>query len=342
MNYIAFVTKGLESISQRELTSISGVTIQNIGDKFIRFHFEGDLKLLAQLRTVDDVGLLVDEFSISGEQNSIAKLINLDNLEERIGLLKETRSLGKNFSVTVSIYKSPQFHRDNLQQEVADAIASRLKLEFTPLDHSNIDVRVNIDKSECFTTLKLFSHSLYKRDYEHTSHIGALRSTIAAAMLYELSGSGTGLKLVDNFCGSGTLLCEGIGLGYEVYGGDIELNVVDIAKQNLRRLGISNPNIITQNATNTKLPNRTFDVGVANFPWDKQIEISNISPLLAGAIKEYARNLKPRAKLGFISTKPELVLKYMKKYFQVKNLREFKIGYLGQTPTIQLAEVEPM
>lgn len=342
MNYIAFVTKGLERISRNELTSINGVSVKNVEDKFIRFDFEGNPNILSGLRTVDDIGLIVDEFDLHTGNDEIASFANLSAVEKGLEIIQTIRSLANNFSVTVSIYQNPHFHRDNLQQKIAGILADKLKLVFTPLDHSNIDLRVNIDKSHVFITLKLFSQSLYKRTYEHKSNIGALRSTIAAAMLYELVGDKTNLKVVDNFCGSGTFLCEAAKMRCEVSGGDIESNMVSISKQNLGRLGNVNSAIITQDATHTNWPSKSFDIGVANFPWDKQIEISNISTLLEGGIKEYARILKPEAKVGFISTKPELVLKFMKRYFRVNNLQEIKIGYLGQTPTIQLADVEPL
>lgn len=87
-------------------------------------------------------------------------------------------------------------------------------------------------------------------------------------------------------------------------------------------------------ALTTHWPDSFFDCAISNLPWDKQIKVSSITNLYAGAIKEYARILKPNGKLCAIITKPDLFVKYVKKYFPMKNISQLKIGLLGQTPTI--------
>lgn len=337
MNYIAFVTKGLETICQKELERF-GVQITSTDQKFIRFSFEGNPALLKDLKTVDDIGLLICEFETASD--NLSGLIEFESLQRGIELVKQTRKLAENFSVTVSVYQNPNYDRDKLQQQIADDISDKLALKFTQLDHTNIDLRVNIDHSIGFVSLKLFSESLFRRGYNHQSHFGALRSTIPAAMLFELTDGQKNLKVVDNFCGSGTFLCEAASMGCEVAGSDIDATVINLAKQNLQKVGLTTPQLIVQDATHTNWPNRNFDIAVANFPWGKQIEVKGLATLIDGAIKEYARILKPEAKIGFISAKPQVVLKSLEKYFKLQKLQEFKIGYLGQTPTIQLAVVE--
>ena len=97
-------------------------------------------------------------------------------------------------------------------------------------------MRFNISEEKCLITIKVFTKSLFHREYEHESHLGCLRSTIAASMLYRLVGEDSNLKVVDNFCGSGTFLCEALMLGNEVYGNDIDKSAVDVTKRNLNRI----------------------------------------------------------------------------------------------------------
>ncbi len=334
MIYIAFVTKGLESISVDELSSIEGIHILDVTQKFIRFSYGGNSQNLAWLKTVDDVGILVDDGKLAGAEFDPGELLPIDSLKNAIKIVSDLRNSNDTFSITLSVYKN-ETDRDELQTTISKYIQEKLRFQPTLMDHSNLDIRVNIDGPDVFTSIKLFPQSLYKRDYDHKTQLGTLRSTIAAAMLYKLQ-VGKNMKVFDNFCGSGTFLCEAASMGAVVYGGDIDPNAVALTTQNLASLQVHNPQVFAQNAAKTTWPDKTFDIAVANFPWDKQVEVANFSELFEGAIKEYARILKPNGKCAFISTNPTLLLKYIKKYFSVKKLEEFKIGYLGQTPTIQL------
>jgi 23S rRNA G2445 N2-methylase RlmL len=71
-------------------------------------------------------------------------------------------------------------------------IFKRVYFEYTPLNHENIDIRINITVSLCLISIKLFSQSLFKRDYDPESNLGSLRSTIAGAMIYKIT---KGLKI---------------------------------------------------------------------------------------------------------------------------------------------------
>ena len=64
-----------------------------------------------------------------------------------------------------------------------------------------------------------------------------------------------------------------------------------------------------------------------------------MSYLVDTSIKEYSRILKKESKIGIITTKPELIIKYLKKYFDIQDIEEYRIGYLGQVPTIVLARL---
>ncbi|MCA9378938.1 methyltransferase domain-containing protein, partial [Candidatus Dojkabacteria bacterium] len=237
-----------------------------------------------------------------------------------------------------SVFQKKLLGREQVAQAVAEKVVQSTDWTYTPLKHSNFDIRINIEKNSVLVSVKVFSDSLYKREYDHQPTPGALRSTIAAAMLYELVQGEAGLKVVDNFCGSGTFLCEAARLGCNVYGSDINPGTVEIAKSNLQKVGAKG-DVCVQNAAHTKWPDQFFGIAISNLPWDKQIEVASITQIIDSCLAEYARILKPHGKIGMISTKPEIVAKYLRKHFQVNFLQEYKIGYLGQTPTIQLAEV---
>lgn len=333
MKYIAFVTKGLEEISKDELLSSKNLKILDIKQKFIEFNYDGNPLNLKTLKTIDDIGIYISE--IPAEQ-----LVKLD-LNSEVELIKKAirdiqmfREIENTFSITLSRYKNENVKEDEIKQILSQYFSKEFNLEYTPLNHENIDIRINITEDICLISVKLFSQSLFKRDYGHESNLGSLRSTIAGAMIYKITKGLKNQKVVDNFCGTGTLLCEALTFGNEVYGGDIDSEAVNITKRNLRKIVNREFEIFQMDAVKTRWRDNSFDIAVANFPWDKQIKVNRMYKLLDKSIQEYSRILKEESRIAFISTKPEMLIKCIKRYFNLETLESYKIGYLGQTPTI--------
>lgn len=339
MKYIAFVTKGLEEISEEEIKSLEGVTILSRSQKILEFEYNGELSKLKSLRTIDDIGIYILKMSV----DEFLRLdLKLEYIKDAIEFLKKYRDIEENFSLTISKYKNKDINEEQLKEILSLYFSKNLGFSYTPLDHSNLDIRVNITEEDCLITLKLFPKSMFRRDYNHETQLGSLRSTIASAMLYKLIGKDGNLKVVDNFCGSGTFLCEALFMGTQVYGNDIDKNAVEITLKNLNKIKKNSYQVTNYDASKTKWGNDSFDIAVSNFPWDKQIKVHKMSKLIDSSIKEYSRILKQNSRIGLISTKPEIVIKYLKKYFEVKNIEMFKIGYLGQVPTIVLANIKKL
>ena len=333
MKYIAFVTKGLEEISKDELLSFKNLRILDIKQKFIEFNYDGNPLNLKTLKTIDDIGIYISEIPAN-------QLVKLD-LNSEVGLIKKAiqniqtfRKINNTFSITLSKYKNEDIREDEMKQVLSQYFSKEFNFEYTPLNHENIDIRINITESLCLISIKLFSQSLFKRDYDHESNLGSLRSTIAGAMIYKITKGLKDQKVVDNFCGTGTLLCEALTLGNEVYGGDIDSEAVNITKRNLSRILNREFEIFQMDAVKTKWRDNSFDIAVTNFPWDKQIKVDRMYKLLDKSIQEYSHILKAESRVAFISTKPEMIIKCIKKYFNLETLESYKVGYLGQTPTI--------
>ena len=124
-------------------------------------------------------------------------------------------------------------------------------------------------------------------------------------------------------------------MGIESYGGDIDPSAVSSTLENIGNISKPDNNKIkVLDALNTKWPNKHFDTAVSNLPWDKQISVNNISDLYKNCLKEYARIVKPNARLCFIVSKPEIFLKYCKIFFPNHEIVKYKLGLLGQEPTI--------
>ena len=122
-----------------------------------------------------------------------------------------------------------------------------------------------------------------------------------------------------------------------IFGGDIDPGSVEITKKNLSGLEYKNEERIkVQDATKTNWPTGYFDAAVSNLPWGKQVEIASITNLYEGTLREYARILKGDGVLCAIISRPDLFVKYAKMFFPNKKISQYRVGLLGQTPTIIL------
>jgi 23S rRNA G2445 N2-methylase RlmL len=340
MNYIAFVTKGIESICAEELKLLTGLKILSVNQKFIEFEFDGNPTDLRTIRTVDDIGILVGRVDfqkiLDKDLENELKFIK----EEAIVKIKELRELNDTFSITVSIYKNNAFTQDKLKSFLADYLSTNLDLKYTPLEHSNLDIRVNIEEQDCLITLKLFQESLFRREYGHKSDFGSFKSSIVAAMIFKLAKGRKDLKIVDNFCGSGTFLCEGFIQGLEVFGGDIDKNSVKLTIENLNKIKKDKWEVYELDATACRWGNNQFDIAVSNLPWNKQIKLEKLNKLYLGSVKELARILKEDGGLGLVCVRSDIIRKHLERYLPTWKIEEFKLGYLGQTPSIVFAYKE--
>jgi len=334
MRFVAFTIKGLEEVAKKEITSlleaVDGVALQV---KAVHFNYTGSPSSLLNLKTVDDIGILLNEFNLVKGDNLVFDLATFD---EVLKYIRSFREIENTFSITTSIVSQ------KIDNESAIAkLKELLELEgyvYTQTDRSNLDVRIFVNDTYGFISLRLTKEPLGKRIYEKEGYLGALKPSIAAAMVkIATAGLSENIKVVDNFCGSGTILCESLLNNYKVYGGDINSMGVTLTKQRLRMLGSTQTeNIYLQDATKTKWSNDYFDCAISNIPWDKQHEINNITTFYSAFVCEYARILKSKFSLCIICHKPELLVKHIKKAFGEVNIMQYPIGYLGQTPTIVL------
>lgn len=329
MRFVAYTIKGLEEIAENELHEKLGeIKVVQKGDKVIVFDYEGNIDVLTKLRTVEDVGVFVCRLDS----------LELETLPKVLESIQKIRQLGNNFSITTSIVYV-EADKEALINKISDGLFE-LGLTFTPDDRGNLDFRIFLNKEMGFWAIRLTKEPLNKREYAIGNYIGALKPTIASAMVRiateQLSREA---KIVDNFCGGGTILCEAWLSGFSVYGGDISSEAGTLTRQRIKALGgIANENIKLQDATKTKWNQAYFDCAISNLPWDKQHAVSRITDLYINTIKEYKRILKPKFTLCIICHKPDLLIKHIKKEFGDVSIKRIDIGYLGQTPTIILAK----
>lgn len=335
MKYIAYVVKGLEKIAQEEIRAkIAGAKIIEVGDKRIIFEAPIQTKEINLLKTIDDLGLLIGIAKAESLEKIIAFVLsqNLNEIKAKIALF---RPLKNDFSLTATFSRVKGFTAKEILGELADKISQQYHWQFTKFDHRNFDLKIFADHQEVYLSARLTPESLHHRPYKTVSRPGSLRPTVAAAMIWLAVGPKTNLKIVDNFCGSGTILAEAYLAGHQVFGGDIDPESVSITKQNLKNLGCQTEGKIKLlDATKTNWPDHFFDSVISNLPWNEKIKIGSITELYEGSLTEFARIVKPGGTLSLLVSNPQLLIKHAKKFLPEAKIETVKLGLLGQNPTI--------
>ncbi|MBN1923855.1 MAG: methyltransferase domain-containing protein, partial [Nanoarchaeota archaeon] len=318
MIFIAFTTKGLEQIAEKEIKFLfpKSSIIESLTKRIIFSIKDIRLKELLNLRTVDDIHILLKSFENVEDLNEdfIKANLPIEQIKKDMKNVSNLRKLNNTFSLTLSRYKN-MINLDSLKSKISRKLEEELGMIYTPLEHTNFDLRFHIEESNIFISCAIPSVSLYKRRYRKHEIEGALKPTIAAALCLLLNPV-KGRKIVDDFCGSGTILIEAVLQGLEPYGGDIIEERVTITREAIKELApqsINNIKIV--DAKSTKWPDSYFDYAVSNIPWGKQVSLKNIVDLYSKSIKEYARILKKDGSIILLGIKPELILKHLKKNF---------------------------
>lgn len=338
MKYIAYITKGLEKVAEQEIKRlVNDAQIEEVDDKRVVFETSQPIELLVQLKTVDDLGVFVGRIDHLENINELSSFLQGHDLIKFLNFINQYRDIVSNtFSLTAGLSGS-NLKTLEVAKTLQEALANRYSWEYTEFDHTNFDLRVFIDQKTAYFSIRLTKESLHQRSYKTNSKPGSLKPSVAAAMVFMATEGKQGLKVVDNFCGSGTILCEALLVGNEGYGGDIDPESVQIARSNLENLGYqAEDKIKSLNAVKTDWPDNFFDYAISNLPWDEQIKVSSITQLYEGSIAEYMRILKPNGVLCVLVSKPELFIKYAKKFRPNAKIESQKIGLLGQNPTIVL------
>ena len=341
MKLIAFTVKGLEEIVACELVQKLGCSIVKIGEKIVIFELFDNYENLNTIKTADDIGVLISESSEIPKFDIAINFISSFRSQDQNLMPNSSKltSLNNNFSITTSIAKTTVNQAD-LVEQIKNQI-SGYGFKFTEKDRSNLDFRIFVNAEVCLISIRISSKPLSSRDYEVGSYLGALKSTIASSMVYLCTKNlPKNTRIVDLFCGSGTILCESFIEGFEVFGSDISPEAVQLTRTRLKILGYRDlNNIRTSDATKSKWNSKFFDFGISNLPWDQKHQISRISELYSGVVREYRRILKEKFRLCIICHKPELLIKMIKKEFGTSSIQRIDLGYLGQNPSIVFVEV---
>jgi tRNA (guanine6-N2)-methyltransferase len=339
----AMTTYGLETISEEEMVAVPGVTLTETGYRRIAAHCEApSLSALLDLRTVDDVYLDVAIWDTIRHTRDALKVLEEHFLRLDLKPAAKTcatiRPISANpiFSVTASFIGKRNYNGDELKRAAAAGIETRCGWHYTVDDReADLNVRLFIVNETAYVGMRLGKYPLHERDYKRIERPGALKASVAAAML-KIARVQPGMRLLDPCCGTGTILIEGAQIGAVARGGDIEIEAVQAAQANITAAGVQAA-VEEWDARTLALPDQSVDRIVSNLPWGRQIKVDDeLVTFYENICREMERVLAPSGRLAVLTSLPDLL-----HFPGLQPEQTLEISLFGQRPTIAAFSVIP-
>ena len=208
--FFATTVMGLEDVAAREIEAILGPGVQAEAERgkgrvFFKGPFEAIYELNLRARVLHKLFLLLHE----GRFKDLEDIYRTARALDYTSVIEPEQS----FAVRAERVGQHDFTSMDVAARVGQAIidsyiASRGVRLRVNLDDPDIEIYAFVRDDELLIGLNTTGPSLHKRGYRVYKHPAALRTSVAAAMLYLAGWTGDG-RLLDPMCGGGTIPIEG-------------------------------------------------------------------------------------------------------------------------------------
>jgi 23S rRNA G2445 N2-methylase RlmL len=334
ISIFAVANRGLEPICAEEIGRLPGLQVKEISYRRITAVYTGDLSRLAGLKTVDDVFIDLAAWGDIGPQRSSLGTLkeyskHLD-IEPAIASISSVRSINAapSFSVTANFVGRRNYTTDEIKLAVAAGIIARYPWAYTTEDLSQVNIRVFLEHNQAYIGMRVSDKALHRRRYKQAHIPGSLKPSVAAAMLH-LAEIKPGQRVLDPFCGAGTILVEAAMLASQALGGDIDMNALLAARINAASASVQLP-LHVWDAQHIPIAGRSVERVVTNLPWGQQVNIEeNIPSLYRNICAEIYRVIKMDGQVVVLTNLPHLV-----QLDDLMKVTQLEISLFGMTPTI--------
>jgi len=330
-------TRGLETISADEIAALPDITVSSTSYRRINAECSGSLALLLNLRTVDDVYLTVGSWEDVLHTRDMLAQFNAwsDHLEvtQAAAQINSVRPIPEKpkFSVSVSFIGKRNYTADEVKVSIADSITFNHGWAYTPDDRdANLNIRVFIEHEQAIVGVRLGTHAQHERLYKMVERPGALKPTVAAAML-RLVDVQAGQRLLDPCCGSGTILIEAALMGAAVQGGDNDPDAINATRQNMKDAAVQGE---VEQWDARVLPLRDSSVRriVTNLPWGRQTVVNEeLGSFYQQVCSELERIIHEEGRVAILTSVPHLL-----QFNYLQPVQTLEISLFGQNPIISV------
>ncbi|MDZ7749476.1 MAG: methyltransferase [Halofilum sp. (in: g-proteobacteria)] len=209
------------------------------------------------------------------------------------------------FRVTGSRHGEHGFTSPMLQA-TAGAVLQEMSGAPVDLEGYAVNVQVDVVRARCIIGVRWTDRPLGLRFERRFNRRVALKPPVAHALLRLATGGGQPARLLDPFCGTGTILLEAGAMlpGTTLFGGDASATCVDGTRANLTAAGLCPARVTRVNARTLArhYPEAYFDVIVTNPPFGRRLgRGTNFTRLYADLLTGAARVLRPGGRLALLA-----------------------------------------
>lgn len=334
----ALTTRGLETVSAKEIADLPCTTVLQTTYRRITAHQTASLDSLLILKTVDDVFLEVATWpNIVRQRCALATIHDYAtqlNLFEAAALCASVRPIGRwpSFSLTVSFVGQRNYSTEEIKHILAAEIEKSHAWSYQSRDvNADLNVRVFIEHDMAVIGVRLSKRPLQERAYKQVHLKGSLKAPVAAALL-NLIDAKPSHHILDPCCGAGTILIEAASRRASVIGGDIDPAAITATSANATAAQVAMA-LHRWDARMLPLADASVDRVVCNLPWDLQVplEIGFYSSVCC----EISRIIAPDGKVALLTNTPHLL-----RIPELQCEQQIEISLHGQTPVIVLFSVD--
>lgn len=335
--FFALTTRGLEFVAAQEIAAVRGANVEETAYRRVSGSIEGSPARLLNLRSADDVYLQVGTWLNVGSQRSTLAVFTEQTrhleLNAAVEAIRGFRHVSDppTFSVTTSFVGKRNYSAEEIKGAVAAGIESAYGWTYSLDDReADLNLRLFIEHEAAFIGLRLALRALHERPYKTAQIAGSLKPSVAAALIM-LAEQERGARLLDPFCGAGTILAEAAALGYKALGGDLSPEAVAAAQHNALQIPC-----ICWDARRLPLRAQLFDAVVSNPPWDRQVVVDQaLAELYSQSLAELRRVLKPGGVAVLLTSAPHLLMQD-----GLTTTQQLEISLFGQRPTVTVMRAE--
>ena len=283
ISFFARTIRGIESIGASEIEQRCGATIAEIRHREIRFQLDALKPELTELGSVDDVfvtcGIVSEVDHTRAALTALATRSNRINFADTIAPLSHVRNIpdNPNIDVVASFLGKRNYNRFEIEDTIAEVIRHQTRWSYTPQRErqSNLDLsfRIHLSDQEAIIGARLTSAPLHRRTYKIESRTGTLHPPLAFAMAM-LAKLAENQKLLDPFCGVGTILIEAVTLEPRLRASGVDIDSESIHKAiSIAETANKDIQFITGDAGQLPFAGGEIDRVISNPPWGRAVGV---------------------------------------------------------------------
>jgi tRNA (guanine6-N2)-methyltransferase len=314
LRLLARTARGVEWVAAAELRGALGANVQTVGHRELQFTLDVLSPDVVRLGTVDDVYVVVGSTKAFGHTRAelprigaAATQLAIQEARAQLRAIREVPARPR-FDVTATFLGKRNFNRFEIEDVVGEALAGltgwryESRREGAP-PPTQLTVRVHLSNDSTVFAVRIAEAPLHRRAYRQHSRTASLRPPIGRVLAL-LAGLRAGARLLDPFCGAGTIPIEAMLATAEVqaFGSDVDAAVIPLARQNAQAAGTATTFRLANAATLAE-EDASFQCLATNPPWGEGVKMIGS---FAAAWTEVRRVLSDDARIAAIGP-PELL-----------------------------------